>query len=79
MPWRSREWVRRLVVLDLSSRSKPSASPAGVWLDAAYLEARYTMGCGDHGHAAAVERSNKEVARVRKAIGYTYPKDNWRF
>ena len=29
-----------MVVLDLSSRSKPSASPAGVWLDAAYLEAR---------------------------------------
>ncbi len=44
-----------------------------------YLEARGATGCGDNGHAEGVKQSNKKVAKVRKAIGYTYPKADLSF
>lgn len=45
----------------------------------AYVETRYGMGCGDQGHQAAVKTSNRTVAKVRRALGFTYPKDDITF
>jgi hypothetical protein len=39
-----------------------------------YLDGRYGHGCGDQGHADSVKSSNKLVAKVRKALGYTIAK-----
>lgn len=44
-----------------------------------YLEARGATGCGDNGHAEGVKSSNKKVTKVRKAIGYSYPKSDLSF
>lgn len=44
-----------------------------------YLEARGATGCGDGGHASGVKSSNKKAAKVRKAIGYTQPKNDINF
>jgi hypothetical protein len=38
-----------------------------------YLGARGADGCGDHGHEVALRYAQKQVKRIRKAIGYTYP------
>jgi hypothetical protein len=38
---------------------------------AAYLGQRHGYGCGDQGHDQAVRESNKVVANVRRALGYT--------
>lgn len=46
---------------------------------AEYLESRGGDGCGDSGHEAAVSASNRRAARVRKALGYTYPRDDVHF
>ena len=42
---------------------------------ALYFESRYL----GRDHKAAVKASNEGVARVRKALGYTYPKDPLNF
>ncbi len=39
-----------------------------------YLDARYGHGCGDQGHTDAVKEANRLTTKVRKALGYTYPK-----
>lgn len=44
-----------------------------------YLEARGATGCGDNGHADGVKSSNRKVTKIRKALGYTYPKSNLQF
>jgi hypothetical protein len=44
-----------------------------------YLDERYGHGCGDHGHNDAVKSSNRLAAKIRKALGFTYPKDDVRF
>jgi len=46
---------------------------------AGYVNARGAVGCGDSGHAEGVKSSNRKVARVRKALGYTIAKDDLRF
>lgn len=35
-----------------------------------YLEMRGTSGCGDHGHAEALDSGKKKFKKVRKALGY---------
>ena len=44
-----------------------------------YLDARYGSGCGDQGHATGVKWSNALVAKVRKALGFTYPQSEVNF
>lgn len=44
-----------------------------------YLMQRGVAGCGDNGHNSGVDESNRYAKRVRKALGYTLPKDNIRF
>lgn len=44
-----------------------------------YLDERYGHGCGDHGHKDGVKSSNKLAAKIRKALGFTYAKDDVRF
>ncbi len=38
-----------------------------------YVSNRFNTGCGDQGHEAAVKRANKELTRIRKAMGFSYP------
>lgn len=44
-----------------------------------YLDARGATGCGDSGHSEGVKRSNKKAHRVRKALGFTYPRKDISF
>lgn len=44
-----------------------------------YVDMRYGSGCGDQGHVAGVKESNKLVNKIRKALGFTYPKADVRF
>jgi hypothetical protein len=44
-----------------------------------YLEERGVTGCGDGGHIEGVKGSNRLAAKVRKALGFTYPKQDVRF
>lgn len=46
---------------------------------AAYIEERYGYGGGDQGHACGVKKQNRIAAKVRKAFGYTYPKQDITF
>ena len=45
----------------------------------AYLEYRSGSGCSDQGHKAAVKAQNSLAAKVRKALGFTYPKQDITF
>lgn len=38
-----------------------------------YIGYRGTFGCGDSGHDEALNKSEKRLTKVRKALGYTYP------
>lgn len=40
-----------------------------------YLSHRYNTGCGDQGHAASANRATRMVINVRKAMGFSYPKN----
>jgi len=44
-----------------------------------YLDQRYGSGCGDQGHADAVKAQNRVAAKIRKALGYTYAKNDINF
>lgn len=44
-----------------------------------YVDGRYGYGCGDQGHGDAVKASNKAIAQVRKALGFTYPQSDLSF
>lgn len=44
-----------------------------------YISQRNGSGCGDQGHAAAVEASNKLAGKIRKALGYTQALNDYRF
>jgi hypothetical protein len=46
---------------------------------ARYVELRGGYGRGDQGHSAAVDAQNKTAAKVRKALGFSYPKQDIRF
>jgi cytidylate kinase len=46
---------------------------------ASYFEERYGYGCSDRGHAEAVKAQNKLVAKIRKALGFSYPKQDVSF
>lgn len=39
-----------------------------------YLDARGALGCGDNGHSDGVKLSNRKATKVRRALGYTFPK-----
>lgn len=69
--------------LPMSARQSLCRSLEAICVRAAriigYLEARGVSGCGDGGHADGVTESNRVAAKVRKALGFTYPKDDWRF
>ncbi len=45
----------------------------------AYLEYRSGSGCYDQGHKAAVKAQNRLAAKVRKALGFTYYKQDITF
>jgi hypothetical protein len=64
--------------LDETARELDSIAIQAVRM-AAYLMRRSGDGCGDDGHAAAVKHQNKQAAKVRKAIGFTYPKQDINF
>lgn len=44
-----------------------------------YLDVRGATGNGDGGHTRGVAKSNKMAEKVRKALGYTYPKSDINF
>lgn len=44
-----------------------------------YLDTRHRSGCGDQGHGKAVKDSNKMAAKIRAALGFTYPKRDVNF
>jgi hypothetical protein len=46
---------------------------------ASYFEERYGYGCGDQGHSRAVKKQNKLAERIRKALGFTYAKQDVTF
>lgn len=46
---------------------------------ASYFEERYGYGCGDQGHAAAVKAQNRVATRVRRALGFSIPKQDINF
>ena len=49
-----------------------STAQLAAWL-AFYFSMRGAMGTGDHGHNEAVKYAQKEIIKVRKALGYSYP------
>lgn len=40
-----------------------------------YLSYRYNTGCGDMTHAAAARHANRQLVKVREAMGFSYPKN----
>lgn len=54
---------------------------SAVWMSraAAYFEERGGYGCGDQGHSAAVKVQSKQAEKVRRALGFSYPKQNITF
>lgn len=44
-----------------------------------YLDGRGAIGCGDGGHDAGVKESNRNVAKVRKALGFNQARNDVRF
>lgn len=45
----------------------------------AYVDYRGGLGCGDHGHLDAVKGQNRLVAKIRRVMGFTYPRDDRSF
>lgn len=39
----------------------------------AYVEERYYTGCGEQSHEDACKAANKQLKKVRAALGYSYP------
>lgn len=39
----------------------------------AYISHRYTSGCGDQGHEDSAKHANRELIKIRKAMGFSYP------
>jgi hypothetical protein len=44
-----------------------------------YLDGRYGHGCGDQGHKDAVKMSNRLLNKVRKALGFIFPRQDLSF
>lgn len=44
-----------------------------------YMDERYGHGYGDHGHKDGVKSSNKLAAKIRKALGFTYARQDVNF
>lgn len=44
----------------------------------AYISRRWNTGCGDQGHSASVRHANRVLSRIRKALGFTYPRAGFR-
>ena len=44
-----------------------------------YLSCRHGCGCGDQGHDDAVKAQNKVAAKVRRALGFTLPRQDISF
>jgi len=40
-----------------------------------YVAHRYNTGCGDQGHTASAKAANRNHITIRKALGFTYPKN----
>jgi len=40
----------------------------------AYLQDRFNTGCGVKDHEPSAKKANKELVRVRLAMGFSYPK-----
>lgn len=40
-----------------------------------YLSHRYNTGCGDQGHESSAKKANSALVKVRKAMGFSYPKN----
>lgn len=76
-------WDSKVSKLSMSDRQELERTLSDLCQRAArligYLEARGTTGCGDGGHADGVKESNRRVAKVRKALGYTQAKHDLRF
>ena len=41
----------------------------------AYLAHRYNTGCGDQGHNASAKHAGRVLVKIRKALGFSYPKN----
>ena len=42
----------------------------------AYINHRYLSGCGEQDHASSAKEANKVLVCVRRALGFTYPKNS---
>jgi hypothetical protein len=43
-----------------------------------YLSHRYNTGCGDQGHEDSARIANRNLTKIRKAMGYTMPESGVR-
>lgn len=39
----------------------------------AYISRRWNTGCGDQGHEASAKHANRTLAKIRRALGFSYP------
>ena len=71
------EWPQRLMsVTDLqAAESELSSLIQRATLLESYLAHRYNTGCGDQGHGASAKHAQRTLIAVRRALGYSYPKN----
>ena len=70
------EWPQALPANGLPSiKSELAALIQRATLLHDYIATRYNTGCGDKGHAASAKHANATLVRVRKAMGFSYPKN----
>jgi hypothetical protein len=71
------EWEKIVDAMTGPERGNLERELAGILQRAAmaqaYLQYRYGNGCGDQGHTAASKAANKQLTKVRKVVGYSYP------
>lgn len=44
-----------------------------------YFDERHGYGCGDQGHKSAVKECNRLGAKIRRTLGYSYPRQDIHF
>lgn len=77
------EWEKALDETPSQKRADIASELAALVQEAArlyaYAQERYGYGCGDRGHADAVKTSNRLVTKIRKAMGFSYPRQDRSF
>lgn len=76
-------WKHRVDQLSVTEKQELTR-----WLDSVieraarlrgYVDTRGALGEGDAGHEKSVQESNTLAARIRRALGYTYARQDLRF